>query len=56
MKDIVLVIPKGDTSAVAVTGITMVFDVANMIAGPVFNVSVASHLEASEIHLGRYGV
>lgn len=56
MKDIVLVIPEGDTSAVAITGITMVFDVANMIAGPVFNVRVASHLEAPEIHLGRYGV
>lgn len=56
MKDIVLVIPEGETSAVAITGITMVFDVANMIAGSVFNVRVASHIEASEVHLGRYGV
>ena len=56
MKDIVLVIPEGETSAVAITGITMVFDVANMIAGPVFNVRVASHMGASEVHLGRYGV
>lgn len=56
MKDIVLVIPEGDTSAVAITGITMVFDVANMVAGPVFNVRVASHIPVSEIQLGRYGV
>lgn len=56
MKDIVLVIPEGEASAVAITGITMVFDVANMIAGPAFTIRVASHIPTSEIHLGRYGV
>ena len=56
MKDIVLVIPEGETSAVAITGITTVFDLANRIAGPVFHVRVASHTALSEVHLGRYGV
>lgn len=56
MKDIVLVIPEGETSAVAITGITMVFDVANMIAGPVFKVRVVSPMMTSEVRMGRYGV
>lgn len=56
MKNVVLVVPDGETSAVAITGITMVFDVANAIAGPVFNVQVASHISAKEVYLGRYGV
>ncbi|MEZ5040863.1 MAG: helix-turn-helix domain-containing protein [Saprospiraceae bacterium] len=56
MKDIVIVIPEGEVSAVAITGITMVFDVANMVAGPNFKLKIASHLPVKEIRLGRYGV
>ena len=56
MMEIVLIIPAGETSALAVTGITMVFDVANMIAGPQFNVRIASHMTTREVKLGRYGI